>query len=43
MVGSLIPSNNAMGEGVRAGFKAARNDFEAQKAAPSADEGLVAA
>ncbi len=47
VVGSLIPSNNAMGEGVKAGFKAAQDDFEAQKAAAAeaapADEGLVAA
>lgn len=43
VVGSLIPSNNAMGEGVKAGFKAAQDDFEAQKSATPADEGLVAA
>jgi hypothetical protein len=47
VVGSLIPSNNAMGEGVKAGFKAARDDFETQKTAAAeaapADEGLVAA
>jgi hypothetical protein len=46
VVGSLIPSNNAMGDGVRAGFKAAKDDFEAQKTAaggPAADEGLAPA
>ena len=37
-VGSLIPSNNAMGEGVRAGADAARKDFanrEQPEAAPA--------
>ncbi|BBL74145.1 hypothetical protein [Methylomagnum ishizawai] len=40
MVGSLIPSNNAMGEGVRDGFKAAQKDFETGK---HAEEGLAEA
>ncbi len=47
VVGKLIPSNNAMGDGVRNGFKAAHKDFEAKHAAiqaeAPADEGLVPA
>lgn len=45
VVGSLIPSNNAMGDGVRAGFKAAQKDFKAGKEATGAPstEGLAAA
>jgi hypothetical protein len=46
-VGRLIPSNNAMGEGVHDGFAAAKKDFADRKAnaAESAvlDKGLVAA
>ncbi len=49
VVGSFIPSNNAMGDGVREGFKAARKDFEAKQEAghstdaPISEEGLAAA
>jgi hypothetical protein len=49
VVGSLIPSDNAMGEGVRDGIKAARKAFdEREKAARAAEaapmeEGLASA
>jgi hypothetical protein len=50
VVGRLIPSNNAMGEGVHDGFEAAKKDFAereaAAQAAPEAvpmDEGLAPA
>jgi hypothetical protein len=52
VVGSLIPANNAMGEGVRDGFKAARRAFEGRRQrtaeeasaaeAMSMEEGLAA-
>lgn len=41
VVGSLIPTNNAMGEGVRDGFKAARRAFEGRER--RAAEGVSAA
>jgi hypothetical protein len=38
VVGSLIPSNNAMGEGVRDGIEAAKRAFKARKEAAHAEE-----
>lgn len=49
VVGRLIPSNNAMGEGVHDGFEAARKAVEARERAAAAaeaaplDEGLATA
>lgn len=48
VVGSLIPTNNAMGEGVRDGIDAAQKAFKSKKAVAEtkeapAEEGLVTA
>ena len=41
VVGRLIPSDNAMGEGVRDGFEAAKKAFEEREEAAAREEGLA--